>query len=99
LFSIGLGSSTTAAPVASNGTSSTNDDLLMLSGPNPFIQNLVNQSYAAAQIQTPMGGMGMAPVNPVMSAMVNPFQAPMMQPQVNLFQQPLINNNPNKMGL
>jgi len=27
-------------------SSSTNNDLLMLSGPNPFIQNIVNQSYS-----------------------------------------------------
>ena len=38
-----------AAPV-NKQTNSASDDLLMLSGPNPFIQNLVNQSYAAQTI-------------------------------------------------
>lgn len=35
---------------ANKQASSASDDLLMLSGPNPFMQNLVNQSYAAQSI-------------------------------------------------
>ncbi len=38
-----------AAPANKQATSAS-DDLLMLSGPNPFIQNVVNQSYAAQNI-------------------------------------------------
>ena len=44
--------------IPSNG-SSASDDLLMLTGANPFIQNIVNHSYA------------IQPTNPMM----NPFQS------------------------
>ena len=49
--------------------SSASDDLLMLSGPNPFIQNIVNQTYAQQQQQPTMN-----PVAPMGMAMPNPFQ-------------------------
>ena len=65
---------TGSAGAGTNGTNnsgSASDDLLMLSGPNPFIQNIVNQSYAATtpnMMNPGMSGMGMA------QPMMNPFQ-------------------------
>jgi hypothetical protein len=50
------------APANKQASSSASDDLLMLSGPNPFMQNLVNQSYAAQSIPQ--------------QTMFNPYQAP-----------------------
>lgn len=68
LFGLDLtGTSTNGASSGTNGGSAS-DDLLMLSGPNPFIQNIVNQSYATPV--NPMMGGGVSMVNP----MINPFQ-------------------------
>lgn len=67
-----------------NSNGSASDDLLMLSGPNPFIQNIVNQTYAA-QNMSMAGGMGAAP---------NPFQTnPMMMSQPAFPMNPMFNNS------
>lgn len=89
------GGQLTATAAKTNGSAS--DDLLQLSGPNPFIQNIVNQSFASQ----PVGGPGMN----LNAAMANPFQASnpgmmmggMMQPPapqqpvMGLYQPPLSN--------
>ncbi|CAF0851421.1 unnamed protein product [Brachionus calyciflorus] len=99
LFGIDLGGlSNTNVPT--NGSSSASDDLLMLSGPNPFIQNIVNQSYNSQpplsfNPNPPMGNLFQQA--PMMSNVMPMSQAPigmMQQPQVTNFppmSQPTIN--------
>lgn len=101
LFGLDLtGATTNGASSGTNGGGSASDDLLMLSGPNPFIQNIVNQSYATPV--NPMMGGGVPMVNP----MINPFQTAAMpgfggamyggMPAMNQFQP--MQANPAAMG-
>lgn len=82
LFGIDLSGSSTSAQT--NGQNSASDDLLMLSGPNPFFQNLVNQSYNTQ----PQMGFNTAPSgNLFQSSMMPLSQVPMgsMVPSMNSF--------------
>ena len=101
LFGLDLTGATNGASSGTNGGGgSASDDLLMLSGPNPFIQNIVNQSYATPV--NPMMGGGVPMVNP----MINPFQTAAMpgfggamyggMPAMNQFQP--MQANPAAMG-
>ena len=83
LFGLDLTSGNTKSNGAyANTTSSASDDLLMLSGPNPFMQNIVNQAYA--------------PQNMNMTGMVsNPFQTGGMMMSQPAFQQPAAPMNAN----
>ncbi|RNA42078.1 phosphatidylinositol-binding clathrin assembly -like isoform X1 [Brachionus plicatilis] len=97
LFGLELSGSTDSE--SKNGSSSASDDLLMLSGPNPFIQNIVNQSYnTQPQMNfnnTPMGGLFQSSMMPLSQApggsmmpSANSF-APRMQATPN----PMVNSN------
>lgn len=87
LFGLDLNGASNAP--SSKVTNAASDDLLMLSGANPFIQNIVNQSYSS---QPQMG------MNQVV--MPNPFQASggmMMQgvqQPMGHYQQPMMNSFP-----
>ncbi len=92
LFGLDL---TTPGPVnppgSTNGSgSAASNDLMMLSGPNPFIQNIVNQSYSQ-QNMAGLAAMG-AP---------NPFGQPngmMMQQPINNFAMNPMQQNNNKLS-
>lgn len=83
LFGLELGGPAVANNNDANKNGSASNDLLMLSGPNPFIQNIVNQSYSQQNIAA--SGM-MAP---------NPFGQPngMMMPGAGLYQPQAPMNN------
>lgn len=86
----GLDLSGSASNPVSNGNGSASNDLLMLSGPNPFIQNIVNQSYSQQNMAAP---------NPFGQPMMQPGVGGLYQPQVpNSFaMNPMLNNNQNKL--
>lgn len=94
LFGIELSGSSTSAQ-----SNSASDDLLMLSGPNPFLQNLVSQSYnTQPQVNyntAPSGNLFQSSMIPMsqlpMGSMVTPMNSfpPMMQTTTN----PMSNSN------
>lgn len=82
-------------PISTNGvaqpnhtSSSANDDLLMLSGANPFIQNIVNQSYS-----TPTNTINPFQANMMFQPQPVPYQT-QFPPSNSMFP----NSNQNKLG-
>ena len=92
LFGLDLTAGTTS------GSKQASDDLLTLNGPNPFLQNLVNQSYAGQ----PVPGMSVNPMMNPFGVAPGGYMAP--APQMNMFQPafPPMNapapSNQNKLG-
>lgn len=90
LFGLDLTNSSAQMPVqqqlpqqqVTNGTGSASDDLLMLSGANPFIQKMVNQQQYSQQPINPFQSNGMMSQPPMGGTnQMNLFQQQPQQPQ------------------